>query len=90
MRVGVMFGGFFDVVHGVVQVALGDVGMMRGEMMIARLMMLSRFAMVARGVLMMLGGLAVMLDSMGVHRKSPLSRTGGNDAKRYAGMMNLA
>ena len=72
MHVGVMFGRFLDVVDGVVEVALGDVGMMGGEMMIASLMMPGCFAMVARGVLMMLGGFAVMLDGLGGHRESPL------------------
>lgn len=48
--------------HGVVKMALADEGMMGGGVMIAGLVTSGGFAMVARGVLVMFGGFAMMLD----------------------------
>ena len=70
---GVGLGGLGGMVSGVVQMALCSVGMVRGGMVIAGLMVFGGLAMMMRGVLMVLGGLPVMLDSMARHRRSPFS-----------------
>jgi len=49
------------VVRRVGMVALGDVGMVRRELVVSLFMMLGRFAVVIGGHLMVLGGLGVMM-----------------------------
>ncbi len=58
--VSVVLAGFFGVMNRVHMMAMGDVGVMPGLFMIARLVMLGGREMVFRGVTMVLGSFAVM------------------------------
>lgn len=64
MGVGVLFGGFRSVMRSVVEMALGDEGMMRGGMVIASFMTSSGFAMMTGRVLVVFGCFAVVLDGL--------------------------
>ena len=61
MRVSVVLSGFCGVVGGVMQMALRNVRMVRGGVRVAGFMARGGFPMMTCGVLMMLGGLAMML-----------------------------
>ena len=61
MRFGVGLGGFRGVMRGVMQMALGNVGMMRSSMVIAGFMVPGGFTMMTRGVLVVLSGFVVMV-----------------------------
>jgi hypothetical protein len=64
----------FVVLVGMQGMTMGDAGVVRGLFVIARLVMLGRFAMMLRRMFMMLGGLFVMfvnLVSVGCHLSSP-------------------
>lgn len=67
---GVKFGCFGGVMTGVMMMAIGDVGMMSGEMMIPRFMMARGFAMMACGVLVVFGCFAMMLGCLLGHSSS--------------------
>lgn len=73
MMLGMQFCGFASVVRRMLGVALGRVRVMCGCFMVPSLMMLTGFTMVFRGVVVMLGGLAVMVRSFLGHCKSPCS-----------------
>jgi hypothetical protein len=63
VQVGVQLAGFGGVVGGVDGVARGDLGVMAGQLDVAVGVVLSRFAMVARGVLVVFGcGVVVFVD----------------------------
>jgi hypothetical protein len=64
MPVGVMLAGFLGVVLGVDAVAIGDVGVMGRLVMLAVGMELGGFAMMDRGLLVMVGGVLVMLGTL--------------------------
>jgi hypothetical protein len=70
MRFGVSLGGFRGMVRRMMMMAVGDVRVMRGEVMIFFFVMLRGFAMMTGRVLMMLGSLVVMLDCMLGHVSS--------------------
>jgi hypothetical protein len=61
---GVNLGRFRRVVHGVVMMAIGSVGMMSGEMMIAGVVMARGFAMMPCRVLVVLRCFAMMLGCL--------------------------
>jgi hypothetical protein len=65
--VGVMLAGFVGMVSGVDRVSMGDVGVVPGLLVIARLMVFGRFAMMRGGVFMMFGGLQMMFRSVMSH-----------------------
>jgi hypothetical protein len=69
---GVMTAGFGVVMLGVAGVAMRAVRMMGRLFVIAGFVMLGSFAMVLRGMLVVLGSLVVMLDACVVaHMRSP-------------------
>jgi len=69
MRVGVVLGGFAGMVRGVKSVTMRDVGVVRGFLMVAVLVVLGSLAVVSRCVLVMFGGLSVVFGSFVVlHR----------------------
>jgi hypothetical protein len=59
---------------GVAGMAVGGVGVMRGLLVIAGLVVLGGFAVMPGGVLVMFGGLGVMIDGVLAHVRS---RCGG-------------
>jgi hypothetical protein len=65
-----MLSGFCGMVRSVMEMALGDMGMVRGDVGVARFMARGSFAMMARRVLVMFGGFAVMLDGWIRHNSS--------------------
>lgn len=83
-----MFGGFAGVVRGVVKMALGNECMVCTNVMIASFMTGSGFAMMASGVLVVLGGFAVMLNGMNGHRGSFAGEFRGRREDGTPGMMN--
>ena len=68
MRVGMVFGGFAGMVRGVKSVTMGDVGVVRGLLVVSLLVMFSRFAVVRRSVLVMFGSFSMVFRSFVVHR----------------------
>jgi len=64
---GVMLAGFFGVLARVVQMALCDVGMMAGLLMIPGFMMFGGSFVVLRGVFVMFRSFAVMLRGLFGH-----------------------
>jgi hypothetical protein len=66
----VSLGGFRGVVRGVMMMAMRQVRVMRGEMMIAGFVMARGFAMVARSVLMVFGCFVVVLSGLLGHKSS--------------------
>jgi hypothetical protein len=58
---GVGLGGFGSVVRGVMQMAVRDVGMVRGSMVIASFVVPGGFPMMTCGVLVVLSGFVVMV-----------------------------
>jgi len=67
---GVKFGCFGGVMHSVLMMAIGGVGMMRGEMMIAGFVMARGFAMMTGRVFVMFGCFVMMLGCLLGHRSS--------------------
>ena len=65
--VGVGFGGFDGVMGGVMKMAIGDFGMVRGEMMVGIFVVTRRFAMMACGVFVMFGCFEMMLGCLFGH-----------------------
>jgi hypothetical protein len=64
---GVVLAGFFGVMVGMVEMTLGDVGVMPGLLVIAPFMVLGRGQMVLLGVFMMLRRLSMVLDGFFGH-----------------------
>jgi hypothetical protein len=69
--VGVGFGSFDGVVGGVMKMANGDLGVVRGAMMVAFFVMTRGFAMVAGGVVVVFGCFVVMFGCLLGHFCSP-------------------
>jgi hypothetical protein len=67
---GVCLGGFGSVMRCVMMMTVGDVSVMRGEVMIPFFVMTRGFAMMTRRVFVVLGSFAVMLDCVCGHRSS--------------------
>lgn len=65
--VGVMLAGFVGMVAGVQCMSVGDVGVVPGLLVIARLVVLGRFAMMRGGVFVMFSGLQMMFRSVMSH-----------------------
>jgi len=65
--VGVMLHRFFGMIGGVQRVSVGDVGVMRGLLVIARVMVLGRFPVMFGRVFMMLRRLEMMFCSLVSH-----------------------
>lgn len=70
MLVGVGLGGFGGVVHGVMMMAVGDVCMVSGHVVIAGFEVTRGFAMMASCVFVVFGCFAVVLDCFVGHRSS--------------------
>lgn len=68
--VGVDLGGFGGVVHGVMMMAVCDVGMVSSHVVIARFEVTGGFAMMAGRVFVVFGCFVVMLDCFVGHRSS--------------------
>jgi hypothetical protein len=79
MRFGVSLGGFGGMVRRVMMMAVGDVCVMRCEVMTFFFVVPRGLAMMTRRVFVMLGSLLVMLDGVLGHVSSSmiLSRAGG-------------
>ena len=67
MLIGVVLPGFFGMLGCVQRMAVGDMGVVPGLLMIARFVMLGRFPMMGGCLFMMLRGLVVMFCSMVSH-----------------------
>jgi hypothetical protein len=67
---GVSFGSFRGVMSSVMMMAVGHVGVVSGQVMIAGFMVARGFAMMAGCVFMMIGSFQVMLSSFSGHRDS--------------------
>jgi hypothetical protein len=67
---GVRLGGFSGVVRRVMMMAVGDVRVMRGNVVIFFFMVPRRFAVMMRREFVMLGSLLVMLHCVFGHRSS--------------------
>jgi len=65
--IGVVLTGFFGMLGGVQRMAVGDVGVVPGLLVIAGFVMPGRFPMMGGGLFMMLRGLVVMFCSMVSH-----------------------
>jgi hypothetical protein len=65
--VGMMLPGFVGMVAGVQRVSMGDVGVVPGLLVIARVVVFGRFAMMCGGVFVMFGGLQMMFRSVMSH-----------------------
>ena len=72
MRGGVVFYRFFGMALGLNMMAVRQVGMVGGLLVIARLMVLGGVFMMFRSVFMMLRGVAMMIDVFLRHGKSSL------------------
>jgi hypothetical protein len=86
VRLGVRLGSFAGVMKGVLRVTVRYVRMVSSGMVIARFVMPGGFAMVARSVLVVLGGFMVMLVLRHGRLLSGLSA--GQTAGHYAASMN--
>jgi hypothetical protein len=64
---GMMFHRFFGMIGSVQRVPVGDMGVMRGLLVIARVMVLGRFPVMFGRVLMMLRRLEMMFCSLVSH-----------------------
>jgi hypothetical protein len=70
MLVGMQLGRFAGMVAGVQPVAVSDMGVVRRRLVIAFFVVLRGFAVVGRGVLVVLGRFAVVLSNfVGIHGK---------------------
>jgi len=67
---GVKFGGFGGVMHSVVMMAIGNVRVMGGEVMVPRFVVARGFAMMSGGVLMVVRCFAMMLGCFLGHGSS--------------------
>jgi hypothetical protein len=76
MRGGVVFCRFFSMVLGLNMMAMRQVGMVGGLLVIALLMVLGGVFMMFRSVFMMLRGVAMMIDVFLRHGKSSLMEIG--------------
>lgn len=75
MRLDVVLGGFLGVMRSVHVMAVRHMGVMRGRLVIAFLVMASGFAVMVGRVLMVLGGLRMMMGSF-LRHSDFLSREG--------------
>jgi hypothetical protein len=72
MGFGMMLGGFTSMMIGLQTVAMRDMGMVAGEMMLALVVVLGGLAMVLGGLLVMFGsGLMVLGFVQSGHSRSP-------------------
>ena len=72
VRRGMVLRGFSGVVFGLNMMAMSQMGMVGGLLVIALFMVLSGILMVLRGVFMVLRGVAMMIDVFLRHGKSSL------------------
>jgi len=74
MGIGVVLGGFSGVVRRMQSVAVRDMSVVRGFLVIAFRMVFRSLAVVSRGVIVMFGSFSMVLDSFVVrHGSYPLS-----------------
>ena len=73
MSFGMMLGGFTGMMFGLQTVAMRDMGMMAGQMMLALFLMFGGLAMVFGGLLVVFGSGLMMLGLVqSAHYRSPL------------------